>query len=158
MIFRYISDAGCQWAGHYEGAEWRKRSDSLSLAFLAIYLTAASIGKIYEYPKPGLYFGVPLITFLGWAVVGFVIIALTQRIDPALVVEPTLDRGVTLIQRGIIRDHLILALNRSMTFAIGELLRGITGALPYIPIAWMVFTRCWQWSAAHRCVCRGAPS
>jgi uncharacterized membrane protein len=129
------------------------------VACVSGFLSDSSIyGKIYEYPEPGLYFGVPLITFLGWAVVGFVTIALTQQIDPALAVEPTLDRGVKLIQCGIIHYHLILAFNRSMTFAIGELLRGITGALLYIPIAWMVFTRSWQWSATHRCVRRGAPS
>jgi putative membrane protein len=133
-------------------------SKTLRFCVSGILSDGGIYGKIYEYPEPGLYFGVPLIAFLGWAVVEFVIIALTQQIDPALAAEPALDRGVKLIQCGIIRYHLILAFNRSMTFAIGELLRGITGALLYIPIAWMVFTRCWQWSAAHRCVRRGAPS
>jgi hypothetical protein len=32
--------------------------------FLAFYLTATSYGKIYEYPEPWLYFGVPLTNFL----------------------------------------------------------------------------------------------
>lgn len=85
-------------------------------------------------------------------------IVLFQQIDRALAAEPTLDRGVKPIQCGVILYYLILAFNLSMTFAIGEMLLGITGVLPYIPIAWMVFTRYWQWSAAHRCVSRGALS
>lgn len=113
-------------------------------------------GKIYEYSEPGLYFGVPLINLFGWAVVGFVTIALFQQIDSTLAAEPTLDRGVKLIECGVILYYLILVFSRSMTFAVGELLSGITGALLYIPITWMVFIRYWQWSAAHRRVSRGA--
>ena len=113
-------------------------------------------GKIYEYSESGLYFGVPLINLFGWAVVGFVTIALFQQIDSTLAAEPTLDRGVKLIECGVILYYLILVFSRSMTFAVGELLSGITGALLYIPITWMVFIRYWQWSAAHRRVSRGA--
>jgi len=54
--------------------------------------------------------------------------------------------------------YLILVFNLSITFAIGEMLFGITGVLLYTPITWMVFTRYWQWSAAHRCISRGALS
>jgi len=102
---------------------------------------------------------VPLTNFLGWAVVGFVTIALFQQIDRALVVaEPTLDRGVKPILCGVILYYLILVFNLSMTFAIGEMLLGITGVLLYIPITWMVFTCYWQWSAARRHISRGALS
>ena len=72
--------------------------------------------------------------------------------------EPALDRGVKPIQCGVILYYLILVFNPSMTFAIGEVLLGITGVLLYIPITWMVFKRYWQWSAAHRCASRGALS
>lgn len=116
------------------------------------------LGRIYEYPEPGLYFGVPLTNFPGWAVVGFVTIAIFQQIDRALAAEPTLGRGVKPIQCGVIRYYPILVFNLSMTFAIGEMLLGITGVLLYIPITWMVFTCYWQWGAAHRCVGRGALS
>ncbi|HWR21026.1 MAG TPA: hypothetical protein VN444_04100 [Verrucomicrobiae bacterium] len=86
-------------------------------------------------------------------------IVLFQQIDRALAAEPTLDRGVKPIQCGVILYYLILVFNLSMTFDAGEMLRGIigiTGVLLYIPIVWMVFTRYWQWSAAHRYVSRGA--
>jgi uncharacterized membrane protein len=116
-------------------------------------------GKIYEYSEPGLYFGVPLINLFGWAVVGFMTIALFQQFYSTLAAEPTLDRGVKPIQCGVILYYLILVFSLPMTFDIGELLRviiGITGVLLYIPIVWMVFTRYWQWSATHRYVSRGA--
>ena len=87
---------------------------------------------------------------------GFVTIALFQQIDRALAAEPTLGRGVKPILCGVILYYLILVFNLSMTFAIGEMLLGISGVLLYIPITWMVFTRYWQWSTAHRCVSRGA--
>ncbi len=45
-----------------------------------------------------------------------------------------------------------------MTFAIGEMLLGITGIFLYIPITWMVFTRCWQWRVARRFVSHGVLS
>ncbi len=75
-----------------------------------------------------------------------------------MVAEPTLDRGVKPILCGVILYYLILIFNLVMTFAIGEMLLGITGVLLYIPITWIVLTRYWQWGAAHRCVGRGALS
>lgn len=116
------------------------------------------LGKIYEYPEPGFYFGVPLTNFLGWAIVGFVTIALFQQIDRALAAEPTSDRGVKPILCGVMLYYLILVFNLFMTFAIGEMLLGITGILLYIPITWMVFKRYWQWGASHRFVSRGVLS
>lgn len=116
------------------------------------------LGKIYEYPEPGFYFGVPVTNFLGWAVVGFVTIALFQQIDRALAAAPTLDRGVKPILFGVTLYYLILIFNLSMTFAIGEMLLGMTGVLLYIPITWMAFKRYWQWSTVHRFVGRGVLS
>lgn len=54
--------------------------------------------------------------------------------------------------------YLILVFNLVMTFAIGEMLLGITGIFLYIPITWMVFTRCWQWGAARSVIGRGVLS
>ena len=85
-------------------------------------------------------------------------IVLFQQIDRALAAEPTLDREVKPIQCGVIRYYPILVFNLSTTFAIGEMLLGITGVLLYIPIAWTAFKRYWQWSAAHGFVSRGALS
>lgn len=116
------------------------------------------LGKIYNYPEPGLYFGVPLTNFLGWAIVGFMTIALFQQIDRTLAAEPTLDRGVKPILCGVLLYYLILTFNLVMTFIIGEMLLGIAGIVLYIPITRMVFTRYWQWEAAHRLFGRGVLS
>jgi putative membrane protein len=42
------------------------------------------LGRIYYYPNGGIYFGVPLSNFLGWALVAFVIIFVFQGIDKIL--------------------------------------------------------------------------
>jgi len=39
------------------------------------------LGRIYYYPNGGIYFGVPLSNFLGWALVAFCIVFLFQRFD-----------------------------------------------------------------------------
>lgn len=99
--------------------------------------------------------------FLTFYLTAASILSCFQQIDRALAAEPTLDRGVKPIQCGVILYYLFLVFSLPMTFDIGEMLRviiGITGILLYIPITWMVFTRYWQWSAAHRRVSRGALS
>jgi uncharacterized membrane protein len=107
------------------------------------------LGKIYEYPEPGVYFGVPLTTFLGWAVVGFVTIAVFQQVDRALPLERRSHPGVKPILWGTMLYYLILVFNLVVTFVIGEIFLGITGILLYTPITWMVFKRYWRWGVAH---------
>jgi uncharacterized membrane protein len=106
------------------------------------------LGKIYEYPEPGIYFGVPLTNFLGWAVVGFVTIAVFQQVDHALPLERRSHPGVTPILCGTLLYYLILVVNVVMAFVVGEIFLGITGILLYTPITWMVFKRCWRWGVA----------
>jgi putative membrane protein len=135
--------------------------------FLAFYLTAVSValrgnrwflGEIYAYLEPGLYFGIPLTNFLGWAVVGFVTIVLFQQIDRALATESPVDRGAIPILCGVGLYDLILVFSLVMTFIIGEMLLSITGILLYIPITWIAFARYWRWGAARGFVGRGALS
>jgi len=42
------------------------------------------LGQIYGYPARGIYFGVPISNFLGWLVVGFLLIYTVQKIDSLL--------------------------------------------------------------------------
>jgi len=116
------------------------------------------LGKIYEYPTPGIYFGVPLTNFLGWGVVGFVVIALFQRLDRVLRAERTSGRGVRPILRGAALYFLILVFNLGMTFAIGEYLLGTVGILLYAPVTWLFLKRYWGLSPVHSLVNRGALS
>jgi len=116
------------------------------------------LGKIYEYPSPGIYFGVPLANFFGWGVVGLLITALFQRLDRALPAEESSSRGVRPIFLGAALYFLILVFNLCMTFAIGEYLLGTVGILLYVPIIWLFLTRYWSVSPVHSFVSRGAMS
>ncbi|MBF8261085.1 MAG: conserved membrane protein of unknown function, partial [candidate division NC10 bacterium] len=90
----YVSFALAQWlrlpsgAGTREVKEVRRSWPVLGLtAFLFMLIDVVIdplalrgdrwfLGKIYEYPSPGIYFGVPLTNFLGWGVVGLLIVGL----------------------------------------------------------------------------------
>jgi len=172
----YVSFALAQWlrlpsgAGTREVKEVRRSWPVLGLtAFLFMLIDVVIdplalrgdrwfLGKIYEYPSPGIYFGVPLTNFLGWGVVGFVVIALFQQLDRVLRAERTSGRGVRPIFLGAGLYFLILAFNLCMTFAIGEYLLGTVGILLYVPITWLFLTRYWSMSPVHSFVSRGAMS
>jgi uncharacterized membrane protein len=42
------------------------------------------LGQIYGYPQKGIYFGIPISNFIGWFVVGFLMICALQKIDSRL--------------------------------------------------------------------------
>jgi len=171
----YVSFALAQWlrlpsdAGAREVKEVRRSWPVLGLtAFLFMLIDVVIdplalrgdrwfLGKIYEYPSPGIYFGVPLTNFLGWGVVGFVAIGLFQQLDRVLRAERT-GRGVRPIFLGAALYFLILVFNLGMTFAIGEYLLGTVGILLYVPIIWLFLTRYWSLSPVHSFVSRGAMS
>ena len=172
----YVSFALAQWlrlpsgAGTREVKEVRRSWPVLGLtAFLFMLIDVVIdplalrgdrwfLGKIYEYPSPGIYFGVPLTNFLGWGVVGFVAIGLFQQLDRVLRAERTSGGGVRPIFLGAALYFLILVFNLGMTFAIGEYLVGTVGILLYVPITWLFLTRYWSMSPVHSFVSRGAMS
>ena len=172
----YVSFSLAQWlrlpsgAGTREVKEVRRSWPVLGLtAFLFMLIDVVIdplalrgdrwfLGKIYEYPSPGIYFGVPLTNFLGWGVVGFVVIALFQQLDRVLRAERTSGGGVRPIFLGAALYFLILVFNLGMTFAIGEYLLGTVGILLYVPITWLFLTRYWSMSPVHSFVSRGAMS
>ena len=101
------------------------------------------LGQIYGYPEPGLFFGVPIANFIGWAVVGTISIcgyAMADRrlppLDPAPPVRLT--RQV-LLSCGVY--YGVLAFNLAMTFWIGERLLGMVGVLIFLPISVLFLIR-----------------
>src|SRR4030095_11911950 len=74
------------------------RAPCLALVLTAAFLTVIDIvidpvalrgdrwflGLIYGYPDPGLYFGIPLMNFLGWAVVGGIALSIYFAADRRL--------------------------------------------------------------------------
>ena len=92
------------------------------------------LGKIYYYPDPGFHFGVPFANYVGWAVVGFISLAiyfpLERRLpdlSPPALVTPRILLGVGLY-------YGVLAFNLSMTFWIGESFMGLSGLLMHLPV------------------------
>ena len=86
------------------------------------------LGLIYGYSEPGAYFGIPMENFIGWLVVGLVLIKVFQMI-PARIKRPHADvrfKGVSLaLVWSPILYISILLFNLTVTLAIGEMHLGI---------------------------------
>jgi uncharacterized membrane protein len=103
------------------------------------------LGQIFWYPEGGLYFGVPLSNFGGWAIVGAAIILLFQGIDRLLVKR---DRGRHAGVRyvpakalwGPMLYYLLLLFNLTVTFMIDEPFLGWVGVLIFTPITLILIT------------------
>ena len=101
------------------------------------------LGKIYDYPNPGIHFGVPIANYVGWAVVGVIALGLyfsADRRAPALDIRrPQAVTGKILLGCGLYYGVLIF--NLAVTFWIEEPLLGMTGVLIYLPITTLAFLR-----------------
>jgi putative membrane protein len=92
------------------------------------------LGLIYGYPEPGLYFGIPLMNFVGWAVVGLIALSTYFTIDrrlPPMAFDTAVRRRL-LVGCGLY--YLVLLFNLSITFWIGEALLGLVGIMMYLPV------------------------
>jgi len=92
------------------------------------------LGSIYGYPEAGLYFGIPLMNFVGWAVVGLVALSVYFVIDRRLP-QPAGDTTVTAqLLLGCALYYGVLLFNLTVTFWIGEPLLGLVGVMIYLPV------------------------
>jgi putative membrane protein len=111
------------------------------------------LGRIYGYPEPGIYFGVPLANFLGWGVVGLAATALYhswERRQPGRLLAAFRGRAVLCPALYFV----VLAFNLAVTFALQEWWLGLCGALLALPMAAMTL-RAWTCSAALGVAPRG---
>jgi uncharacterized membrane protein len=97
------------------------------------------LGEIFRYPQGGLYFGVPLSNFGGWAIVGAAIFLLFQRIDRLLVRWGRVgNAGVRHVPAKALWGpglyYLLLLFNLTITFLIDEPLLGYVGIFLYTPV------------------------
>ncbi len=108
------------------------------------------LGQIYGYYEEGIYFGVPLANFGGWAIVGAALVTLHRLLDGVWWAGPQqrADWGVRWIPyRGLCGPLLYLgtyAFNVGITFMIGEYLLGYVDVLLVVPLvilAWTQVTR-----------------
>jgi uncharacterized membrane protein len=101
------------------------------------------LGQIYGYPDPGLYFGVPIANFFGWAVVGTIsmlgYVAADRRLGPPPESASTVVSNQVLM--GCALYYGVLVFNLMMTFWIGEDLLGLAGVLMYCSITLLFVLR-----------------
>ena len=99
------------------------------------------LGRIYGYPEPGLYFGIPVANFLGWAVVGLVATSLYhawERRQAGL--SAVAFRGRAWLCPGLY--FVVLAFNLTVTFALQEWWLGLCGVLLTLPVAAVTLRAC----------------
>jgi uncharacterized membrane protein len=102
------------------------------------------LGRIYGYPDPGLYFGIPLMNFAGWAVVGLIALSgyfcADRRLPPLAATSGrfTVTRHLML---GCALYYGVLIFNLAVTFWIEERLLGLIGMMIYLPITVLLVLR-----------------
>ena len=101
------------------------------------------LGQIYGYPDPGLYFGIPLMNFAGWAVVGLIALSVYFSIDRRLPAFPpaAAPAMTTYLLLGCLLYYGVLVFNLAITFWIGEILLGLVGMMIYLPITILLVLR-----------------
>lgn len=98
------------------------------------------LGQIYGYYEEGIYFGVPLANFLGWGVVGAVLIFCYRRLDGTFQRHPEKHPGWGIRwvpMRGLLGPLLYLGVygfNVYMTFYIKEYLLGAVDLFLILPL------------------------
>ena len=95
------------------------------------------LGQIYGYPDPGLYFGIPLLNFLGWAVVGLIALSIYFVVDRRLPPLPSkgAQSAVTMhLLLGCALYYGVLIFNITITLWIGESLLGLIGVMIFLPV------------------------
>jgi uncharacterized membrane protein len=103
------------------------------------------LGQIFRYPEGGLYFGVPLSNFGGWALVGAAIFLLFQGIDRCLVRRGwAAGAGVRHLPGkalwGPALYYLLLLFNLVIAFLIDEPLLGCVGMFMVTPVTVILIT------------------
>ncbi|MEO8324651.1 MAG: carotenoid biosynthesis protein [Nitrospirota bacterium] len=104
------------------------------------------LGKIYGYPQEGVYFGVPLANFAGWAVVGFFSLLGYRWLERGPCASDPIPREVVKWELilGIGLFYSVLAFNLGVTFWIGEMLMGIVGSFIFVPLTAVLFSTLWR--------------
>lgn len=105
--------------------------------------------QIYGYPHEGVYFGVPLANFAGWAVVGTLSMLGYRWMEQTRYQNEPVPRSIVgpEVLWGIGLYYGVLAFNLGVTFWIGEILLGVVGCLIFTPITSLLVLR---WKAISR--------
>ena len=104
------------------------------------------LGKLYDYPQGGVYFGITLMNFVGWFLLAIIIVRLYLWLERRLFnpddcagvfAYPYQSLGAVGLYGGV------LGFNLFMTFWIGEMMLGITDIFIILPIVLMI-ALAWQ--------------
>ncbi len=104
------------------------------------------LGNIYSYTYQGIYFGVPMSNFAGWAVVGSLSVFLFRLMEhswystqpvPGHLVKQEILLGIGLY-------YGILAFILGIAFWIGEVFLGMIGVLLYVPVTTLLMVKWWR--------------
>jgi uncharacterized membrane protein len=87
------------------------------------------LGKIYGYPEPGHYFGIPISNFAGWFLVALVMIKVLQQLEKRWGKPPnsSLRQEMPAALWGPLLFLGVLVFNLAVTFCIGEYTLGLAG-------------------------------
>jgi len=98
------------------------------------------LGRIFYYPEPGWYFGVPTSNFLGWVVVGAAIAGGWSLFADRIGGSPPAWAARLPGRRyhAVVLYYLVLAFNLAVTAAVAEPALFWTGALLHVPLAVVV--------------------
>jgi putative membrane protein len=98
------------------------------------------LGRIFYYPEPGWYFGVPVANFVGWVVVGAAITWGWSLIGDRVGGSPPVwaFRLPARPYHALALYYLVLAFNLAVTAAVAEPALFWTGALLHVPLAAVV--------------------
>jgi putative membrane protein len=103
------------------------------------------LGQIYGYYEEGVYFGVPLANFLGWAIVGLGLITLHRLLDGVYRARPRRAWGaVWMPYRGLLGPLLYLGVfgfNVAIAFLIGEYMLGVVDLFLLGPLSILAWTQ-----------------
>ncbi|HEY6327728.1 MAG TPA: carotenoid biosynthesis protein [Blastocatellia bacterium] len=99
------------------------------------------LGEIYLYPEHGVYFGVTLANFVGWFIVGLIIVLIFSAVDRVMK-PPETSQGFWKYRfqdvSPIVLYFGIMAFNLFITFYIGETSMGLAGVFITLPILLLV--------------------
>jgi uncharacterized membrane protein len=98
------------------------------------------LGRIFYYPEPGWYFGVPIANFVGWVIVGMAIAwgwtILGPRVGGARPAWGARWSGPG--RQAVWLYYLVLAFNLAITAAVAEPALFLSGVLLHVPLAVLV--------------------
>ena len=118
------------------------------------------LGRIFYYPEPGWYFGVPLANFAGWMVVGTAIAWGWTILGPRVGGAPPAwgSRYPGHGRQAVVLYYLVLAFNLAVTAAVAEPVLLWAGVLLHVPLAVVVVCSLRSRTQTDRVpVCAGEP-